>query len=74
MEIVEEISQDLFNIGVKKGKKKSILMYQFPRNDGKPYLGGAHGLIGILYMLLKASQFSEKLSENEEFMDLISSS
>ena len=34
--------------------------------DGQPYLGAVHGLVGILYMILKAMQVVDELSEERE--------
>ncbi|CAI2368824.1 unnamed protein product [Moneuplotes crassus] len=68
---IEEVALELFKIGSEKGESESVLLYSFPREEGKPYLGGAHGLIGILYMLLEASKVSSKLSDSEDFMETI---
>jgi hypothetical protein len=35
-------------------KKDNVLFYYFPKNKKKMYYGAAHGLLGIIYMLLKA--------------------
>ena len=52
LDTVNDVFMALFNVGLKIGKDEEVLLYRFPRRDGTPYLGGAHGTIGILYMLL----------------------
>jgi len=49
---MQKVCEDLIAIGTEKGSDDGILLYQFRREGGKFYFGGAHGLIGILYMLL----------------------
>ena len=66
---IEKVSVELYKSGKKLGEEYDILLYRWPRKDGKYYLGGAHGLIGILYMLLQASLRNNSLSKNSDFSE-----
>ena len=50
--MIGKVIKALVERGISKEAK--FLMYSFPREGGKPYLGGAHGLAGIMYMILRA--------------------
>lgn len=41
--------------------KTDYLEYHFPRKRKTPYMGAAHGTIGVIYMMLKALQVSPAL-------------
>ena len=71
MSILDDVVLQLYNTGLKIGEDEDTLLFRFPRRDGKYYLGGAHGTIGILYMLLLASEVTPTLSENAEIMETI---
>ena len=57
-----------------RNNKKGMLSYTFPRRKGKFYLGGAHGLIGILYMLMRAVQILPELKEDGGLMKALEAS
>ena len=72
--VLDAIIQDIFAIIIDKGIENMInyncnkcLLYPFPLDDDDPYfyLGAAHGLIGILYILLSTIKFYPKLLEYE---------
>ena len=44
--------------------QKRILTVEW---NGKKYLGAAHGLVGVLYMLMKALAAVPSLSQNSEY-------
>lgn len=63
-----DIIQFLFEIGINKKEEKNsnYMIFPFPRNESKKhtsktYLGGAHGIFGVLYEMLVAINL---LSEN----------
>ena len=60
---INRVIHKVVNVLIVEGThyKKSYLEYYFPKNDSTPYVGAAHGIIGILYMLIKALQGSPKL-------------
>ena len=64
---MDKVAVDVYKIGKKRGKDQGILIYKWPRSDGELYLGGAHGLIGILYILLNWSQRCPTLSKSKDF-------
>ena len=66
---MEKVSTELYKSGKILGKDKNILLYRWNRKDGKYYLGGAHGLIGILYMLLQTSLRCPSLTKKSEFYE-----
>ena len=39
--------------------------------DGGSYLGAGHGIVGVLYMLLKGIQVITKFKEDKHFMKLL---
>lgn len=53
-ELVLKTVQVIVKDGTSWIENKNRLMIKWPRDrkDGKYYLGGAHGLIGVLFMLL----------------------
>ncbi|XP_012275203.1 lanC-like protein 2 [Orussus abietinus] len=56
-ELIKQVAAKIINSGrvySEKNKSKSILMYEW---HDKEYLGGAHGLSGILYVLLQAREY-----------------
>lgn len=60
---MNEVIEFLYDVGLEKKneKKTDMLVYPFPRNESKMkpskiYLGGAHGIFGILYEILVAIQ------------------
>jgi hypothetical protein len=71
---IYDIVKFLHNIGLKQKKvhNTSILIYPFPRLDKKTslYLGGAHGVIGVLYMMLSAVHLFPDLFDNELIADI----
>lgn len=70
---IYDIAMFLYEIGSEKQKKykTDFLIYPFPRNSKKRskeshfYLGGAHGLIGVLYMLLSSIYYLPELFDSE---------
>lgn len=55
-------------------KFKDILCYPFPRSGKKVYFGAAHGLMGILYVLIEAITMSQELSSDKELLKLVGNS
>eukprot|EP00826_Nyctotherus_ovalis_P061298 TRINITY_DN8706_c0_g2_i1.p1 TRINITY_DN8706_c0_g2~~TRINITY_DN8706_c0_g2_i1.p1 ORF type:complete len:443 (-),score=98.90 TRINITY_DN8706_c0_g2_i1:158-1486(-) len=53
---------------------KGILIYTFPRTSKNFYYGAAHGLMGILYILMKAMAVVEDLSKDRELLKSIEAS
>lgn len=51
--------------------KKDFLEYYFPKKRKTPYMGAAHGLIGIIYMMIKALQVSLALQKDNDFVALV---
>ena len=55
-----------------KTSGQDYMKFYFPkRKGGKAYLGGAHGLIGVLYMMLVSVSLCEKLKEDDDLMRAI---
>jgi hypothetical protein len=52
-------------------EKRDYLEFYFPRKKKTPYLGAAHGTIGITYMLIKALQISPELQKDCDFVALL---
>jgi len=52
-------------------KDQDYLQWRFPRKRGQPYIGAAHGSIGIIYMMIKALQISPELQRDSDFVGLI---
>eukprot|EP00826_Nyctotherus_ovalis_P034768 TRINITY_DN2921_c0_g1_i3.p1 TRINITY_DN2921_c0_g1~~TRINITY_DN2921_c0_g1_i3.p1 ORF type:complete len:436 (-),score=85.95 TRINITY_DN2921_c0_g1_i3:103-1410(-) len=50
-----------------------VLDCRFPKAKGRHYLGAAHGISGVVYMLLKAIEMVEELSKDKELMALLES-
>ena len=51
---------------------KDYLEYNFPRKNRKsPYMGAAHGTIGIIYMMLKALVIIPSLQRDPDFVAII---
>ena len=69
IEIVDLIKKE----GISSGTK-GILIYTFPRTSKKFYYGVMHGLMGILYMLMKAISVIEELEEDKELLKVIENS
>jgi hypothetical protein len=42
----------------------------FGRNE-KPYIGAAHGVIGVLYMVIQAIKMIPELQEDKSIMEVI---
>jgi len=54
-ELVERVVRGIVDDGKNFAKSESRILVRWPRRKsegGKYYLGGAHGLAGVLYMLL----------------------
>lgn len=66
---------EIVNLLRKSGEKeidgKHVLNYRFPRNKGHQYLGAAHGIFGIVYILLKATEAVEELAKDKNLMMLL---
>lgn len=52
-------------------EKNDFLEYYFPKKRKTPYMGAAHGLIGIIYMMIKALQVSHSLQTDKDFVALV---
>jgi hypothetical protein len=52
-------------------EKNDYLEFHFPRKSKTPYLGAAHGTIGIIYMMIKALQISPALQKDPDFVGII---
>ena len=65
---------------IKSGKKQSqsndFILVKWPRDrkEDKFYLGGAHGLIGVLQMLLQALTIVEDLRNDKETVSIVKNS
>jgi hypothetical protein len=68
--IVEVVSL-LRKSGEKVVNGKSVLNYRFPKRKGHQYLGGAHGIFGIIHILLKSVEVVEELKKDKELMMLL---
>jgi len=55
-------------------KLKGVLCYTFPKGGKKMYFGAAHGLMGILYILIQAVEVVEELMKDKELLKLIEGS
>jgi hypothetical protein len=69
---IYEVTMFLYKIGLEKQKKHKteFLLFPFPRDDkdASLYLGGAHGVIGALYVLLCAvAMFPETFKAETSF-------
>lgn len=53
---------------------KEYMQCYFPRVSGYPYIGAAHGIIGVLYMIMKTLQIVPILSYNTSLKDKIKAS
>ena len=49
-------------------KDKEYMECWFPRVRGYPYLGAAHGIKGVVYMLMKALQVVPILAQNSSYL------
>lgn len=72
LEIMEKVCVNLIEIGKEIGADEWILLYKFPRNEGTHYFGGAHGLIGVLYILLNC--WNRHLPSLEKYSDVFKNS
>ena len=52
-------------------EEKDYLEFYFPRRKKTPYLGAAHGTIGIVYMMVKALQVIPSLQKDSDFVGII---
>jgi hypothetical protein len=57
--IIHKVVEAIMIQGV--DENRDYLEFYFPRKKKKPYLGAAHGTIGVIYMLIKALQISPEL-------------
>jgi rhamnogalacturonyl hydrolase YesR len=76
---IHEVTLFLYKIGREKQNKHKtdFLIFPFPRNekDSSMYLGGAHGVIGALYVMLCAiSLFPETFKNDSAFQEDLKSS
>ena len=71
-EIIEVV--DLIKKEGAVNRVSGILIYTFPRTTKKFYYGAAHGLMGILYILMKALMIIDELSKDKELRKSIESS
>eukprot|EP00826_Nyctotherus_ovalis_P044144 TRINITY_DN474_c0_g3_i1.p1 TRINITY_DN474_c0_g3~~TRINITY_DN474_c0_g3_i1.p1 ORF type:complete len:344 (-),score=77.59 TRINITY_DN474_c0_g3_i1:10-1041(-) len=55
-------------------KLKDMLCYTFPKGGKKMYFGAAHGLMGILYVLIEAIITTRELSSDKELVRLVGAS
>eukprot|EP00347_Sterkiella_histriomuscorum_P015596 403356429 len=69
--IIKQTVMSLIEAGQQGGQDH--LIFTFPRG-GTPYLGAAHGTIGILYMLLKAIQLVPSLQQESQLVSHIKKS
>ena len=78
MELLNNTIIQIFNILLKSGIKSmkkyhwdKCLLFPFPLNENRPqfYLGAAHGLIGVLYILLSTIKFYPELFKQELTLD-----
>jgi hypothetical protein len=67
--VIETVIHSLMVEGVQKDK--DYLQWTFPRKRGKPYIGAAHGSIGIIYMMIKALQVIPELQRDSDFVALV---
>jgi lantibiotic modifying enzyme len=69
IKVIYDVVMFLYGIGKQQRRvqKTSFLIYPFPRLDKKTslYLGGAHGVIGVLYMILNALYLLPQVFEKE---------
>lgn len=52
-------------------EQNDYLEYYFPRKKKTPYIGAAHGTIGVVYMLIKALQIAPSLQKDSDFVGII---
>ncbi|CAI2367935.1 unnamed protein product [Moneuplotes crassus] len=55
LELIQHGIDNFDELGVDQDKK--TLYYDFPHRQGANYLGAAHGVMGIVYLVLKAFEF-----------------
>ncbi|CDW79616.1 lanc-like protein 2 [Stylonychia lemnae] len=65
---ITRVVADIVRAGLVEGN--SFLTFSFPRGK-KPYIGAAHGSIGILYMIIKAMQLLPDLQKMTNLKDVV---
>jgi hypothetical protein len=50
---------------------KDYLEFYFPRKRKLPYLGAAHGQLGIIYMMLKAMTVIPSLYTDSDYVGIL---
>ncbi len=66
---IEKVVDDLMISGV--SDKNDFLEFYFPKKRKTPYMGAAHGTIGILYMMIKALQVLPALQRDPDFVGMV---
>jgi len=78
MNLLNNTIIEIFNLLIKSGIKSmekyhwdKCLLFPFPINENRPqfYLGAAHGLIGVLYILLSTIKFYPELFNQQLTID-----
>ncbi len=72
LKVLDETILNIFDILLNSGIKymnlykwNKCLLYPFPANDPQFYLGAAHGLIGVIYLLLSTIKYFPNLLEQK---------
>ena len=60
---VLSLVQALYEFGLTETAQGELLIYHFPKASGKIYIGAAHGLVGVYYILLRSLQLYPRISE-----------
>ncbi len=69
MEVVSLLKKE----GLAAGSKE-MLLFPYPRESSKLYYGAAHGLMGILYMIIKAITMVPQLEKDVELLSAVEKS
>ena len=75
-ELVHEIIKKIVRFGreISGHRSRIKIKWPFDRDDNKLYLGGAHGLIGTLQMILQAFLILPELKSDEKLVKTIEKS
>ena len=71
-DLVKRVVYDIVKDGTEWSGKDDLIIIRWPWDrDDKNYLGAAHGLAGVLQMLMQAILIVEGLKEDETLMKVV---